>query len=127
MINNINDVDLNAKMRDLQAQVDNFNKMKQIQPQPADAKTITSTYPRTFRSDTVEDILNNPKWQQELAVEFNDSELGEKAKKYTELLFMEFCEKQTGKESVTLAEIRKNTKPVSAKSSAPKATDDAVG
>lgn len=144
--NNFNIEELGAKLQQLQVQVDSFNKMKQqtnalsetttsmtapTQPQTQE-KPQGLTYPKVWRSDTVEDILNNPQWKQELGAEFAVSEAGLRAKNFTETLFMEFCEKQTGKSSVMLNEIRKNQAAQEAaakkttKTTVPKAEDPPV-
>lgn len=128
-------VDLGAiseNLKQLQAKVEQFNKI-QKPPQEVEASSAQTpppaTYPKVFRSDTVEDILNNPQWEKELAYEFNESEMGQRAKSNTKLLFLEFCEKQTGKNSTTLADLRKSQqKQTSSKKSDAKDTEPkAVG
>lgn len=128
MASGLNINEINAKMQSFQAQLEQYTKMQQ---QLQDNKEATpgspppvqtpsgSTYPKVFRHDTVEGILENPQWQQELAMEFNGSELGAKAKSYTEVLFMEFCEKQTGVPSTKLTEMRKNAQTQEKKAPAP--------
>lgn len=124
MANPVNISKLNADFQQLAAQIEEFNKIQSTRAQtetPSKQQEIPQapTYPKVLRQDTVEDILDNPQWRQELAIEFNDSELGAKAKNYTELLFKEFCEKQTGKPSTMLNEIRKNAQEQEKKAKAP--------
>jgi hypothetical protein len=137
--NNIGD--LGDRLKQLQSQVDNFYKMQQ--KLETDVQQITTspsatqlqndsqnnpqqpsgpTYPRVWRSDTVEDILNNPQWKQELGEEFAGSESGLKAKNFTEVLFLEFCEKQTGKSSTKLSEVRKSQQATPPPEKKPKAS-----
>lgn len=107
-MSNFNINDFTAKLQQLQNQAAQLN---QMQAQPAQSPTPTSTtYPKVIRSDTVEDILANPQWRQELEAEFSSSDLGEKAKNFKEGLFMQFCEQATGKPSAMLEGLRKEAK-----------------
>lgn len=117
MANNFDVSDLQKRLKQMSDQVGQFNaQINKIQQDANTPPTATepvqqpqvSTYPRVFRSDTVEDILENPDWKQQLAAEFSTSESAAKAKQFTDTLFLEFCEKQTGKQSIQLNEVRKN-------------------
>lgn len=105
---NIND--LSAKLQQLQNQVAQFNQMQAQAQTPQSAAPAATSYPKVVRTDTVEDILSNPQWRQELESEFTGSDFGKKAKNYTDVLFMEFCENQTGKPSAMLEGLRREAK-----------------
>lgn len=109
-MSNFNVNELTAKLQQLQNQVAQLNQMQNTVNQPAQPNAPAATYPKVVRTDTVEDILNNPQWRQELESEFTASELGMRAKNYKEVLFMEFCENQTGKPSAMLEGLRKEAK-----------------
>lgn len=115
--------DLTAKLQQLQNQVAQLNQMQAQSAQP-NAPAATS-YPKVVRSDTVEDILSNPQWRKELEGEFTASEFGARAKNYADVMFMEFCENQTGKPSAMLEGLRKEARDKE-KPTAPKAAKKAV-
>lgn len=125
---NFNLDQLATNLQNLQKQVNDFNKFQQQAQAPVNTSTTgdtpvsQSTYPKSYRSDTVEDILNNPEWKQQLGNEFATSESGAKAKQYTDILFMEFCEKQTGRTSTVLTEMRKKNQEQEKANALPRAT-----
>lgn len=113
---NINELTNKIKMLQQQAQqlqqLQNGQMQNGLPVEQTPAMFVEPSYPRTIKTETVDDILNNPKWRKELELEFTSSDLGKKANHYAELLFHEYCEKATGKPSIMLDNLRNETKEI---------------
>lgn len=127
MANNNFDLNsINQQIQQLQNKAAQLNQMQGALQQPGQPQPTATTYPKIAKEpESIEDILDNPAWRNELQTQFANSELGAKAKYHMDVLFSEFCEKETGYKSTMLEEMRKQ-QPVKA-GKLPKKTPEATG